>query len=147
MEDYEFKVILPRKDNKGNFIKLDKHFDYAVELSKRFGGVTIIPKIYGCFAMLPDYKLKCEENVMMIANRDNQFPSRENNYEKPIPFEDDRTFIRRLSKKVGFEFGQEAILEEGDRGRKVVFVGGLKKESLSPYLLEKKETKFEDIFR
>lgn len=145
MEDYEFKVILPRKDNSGNFIDLKRHFDYAKELSGRFGGVTILPQVFGCYVM--DNDLMCEENVMMVANRDNQFPSRDNNYEKPVPFEEDRMFIRRLSKKIGFEFGQEAILEEGDAGRKVVFVGGLKKKSLSPYLIEKKETKFEDIFR
>ena len=70
-EDFEFKLILPKNDNSGNRINPETHKHYASELAKRFGGVTIIPDVLGCWINQKGI-LQCEKNMIMVANRDNK---------------------------------------------------------------------------
>ena len=135
-EDFEFKLILPKRDNSGNKINAETHKRYASELARRFGGVTIIDDVLGCCINQRGI-LQCEKNIIMVANRDNKVWDSDKKKLILTSFEDDKQFIGRLSKQAGFELGQFSIFSEGDRNRNVVFKPGLGKDALPAYLLDK----------
>lgn len=135
--DYEFKMILPLEDNNKNPIDIKKHKEYARKITDQFEGVTIIPKIVGCYYN-DEGDWQCDKNIMFIANRFN--PQKQSN------FDEDMVFMKRLSKQAGYEFGQESIYADSEKDHRVVFVSGLKKKALPKYLLKKQDI-FEELLK
>lgn len=124
----EHTVIIPKYDNSGRKIKPEVIRKYSNKLSERFGGVTIIPSILGCW-IGKDNKQVCEENIIIRANRDlDQTPKLTNDKKLEI-IKQDREFINRLSKEIGEDLGQEAIMTSED-DVEISFMKGRRKEEL-----------------
>ena len=108
IDDIEFGIILPKYDNSGRKIDPKFHEEIAEEMSKNFGGVTVIPTILGCWVG-ENGKLQCEENVLMFSIRDTESIEKGKNINEVI--NEDRKFMWELGKKAGKIFGQASIME------------------------------------
>jgi len=125
-EEREYRLILPKWDNEGHKIKADVIRKYAREMSDRFGGVTIIPSVLGCW-IDEEKNFVCEENVELVSGRDI----------KDIPdgrekiFEEDREFIMKLGERAGRELGQYSVYVTENIVKDISEVPGEMKKRLS----------------
>jgi len=136
IDDIEFGIILPKYDNSMRKINPELHEKIAKEMSERFGGVTIIPSVLGCWVDERRNKLVCEENAMFLSVRDTESVS--GDVRRII--EEDRKFMENLGKKAGKLFGQAAIMELQGK-REATFIEGEFRERLPEKML------FTDIFK
>lgn len=125
----EFKIILPKFDNSGNPIKIDKIKAVSGKLSDRFGGVTITPTVLGCWHDKEMEELLCEQNVELIAVRDCGTIS---NKRCRVMIDKDKSFMRSLAKEVGNDLGQASIFLQHDIVRDNIFVKGTFKKMIPP---------------
>ena len=127
----EYRLILPKLDNSGNKIEVDKIKKYAIDMSTKFGGVTIRPTVLGCYKN-GEGKLQCEENIEIVSDRDLDSVDFDKRQEQ---VESDIKFINDLAVRAGKEFGQESIIMLRDAIDDVSFVPGIKKEHLEKDML------------
>lgn len=104
INDREFRVIVPKFDNAGQKIRVGLIQNIAERISRRFGGVTVIPTTLGCFQP-EDGDLICEENVIFSTVRDS---------EDGVNVRDDEVWMRELAHDIGEEFGQIAVMVSED---------------------------------
>lgn len=140
----EFKVILPKRDNSGRKINIKIHKRYIDRMNKRFGGTTTKPQVLGCFK---DPKSKnqfqCEQNIVIEAVRDFDSSIKLKNLsagKRAKKLKEDFSFVKRLAKDAGKQFGQESIMIQFDRIADATFVGGKRKKRLS------EDKIFDDVF-
>ncbi len=133
--DRSFSVIVPKYDNSGRKIDVEFHKKYAKQMITRFGGVSVIPVVLGCWTNNKGQVI-CEENAMMISMRDYDDIT---NAEEQL--KTDRAFIKQLAKQVGTELGQDSVMTEEDeidvqfvKGR---YVEKLPKQKLKYELFER----------
>ena len=109
IDDREYKVIIPKRDNKGQRIKNEEIESFVLEFSDHFDGATIQPTVIGCWRH-PDKpeKTVCEENLIMSAVRDSEKLDREK-IDPEKQAKKDLTFVRDLSERIGDRFGQFGI--------------------------------------
>jgi len=122
----EFKLVVPKFDNDGHRISTEKLKEIALEMSKHFGGVSVFPKVLGCWEGKEG--LECEENALLVSARDSSDEKQ---------FKDDMEFMKNLAKKVGNELGQEAVMLSEDIIKDVSFIAGLRKKEVPEAIREK----------
>jgi len=130
----EHVLLLPKFDNSGQKISHQALERYALKISERFGGVTVIPVTLGCSIDPDTKKLQCEENVMYVVSRDLDSLPREK-WEETIS--EDSKIMRALAKEAGDEFGQWGIMLTEDIIKDVGFITGVKKERIPKEIIEK----------
>ncbi len=146
-----FTIILPKKDNSGNYIKLDVLSDKVKSLASHFGGVTILPNANGCYKS--GGKLICEEMFEVQLSRDFSNPysddklikefrekcTTENldniNTQRCIKLakqisEEDEKFIMEEVEKIGKELGQDTIFVREEVDENIKMISGSYKEKL-----------------
>lgn len=133
MNEAQFSIVLPKRDNSERPIKKSVHQKYAKDMSNHFGGVTIQPAVLGCY-IGGNKKLQCEENVVLSSARDCKGM-------KPnvcsATINQDYTFIKKTGKKAARQLGQESIKVDSEVLNDVSFQEGTKKDSISPKLQRK----------
>ena len=134
----EFSIIIPKKDNEGHLINVERLRDYALDMSKQFGGVTVNPKVVGCGIHERTKKLDCDESVYIFSVRDIK---KEDFGKADQILEKDRKFMHGLARKAQKQFGQWGILTQEDIVQDNVFVMGKKRKKIGNVLWEK------DVFR
>jgi hypothetical protein len=102
----EYKIIIPKNDNSGEYIPMESKQEFISDITNHFGGVTIIPNTAGCYASQNNNKVQCEENTIIYATR--LFKS-SNEIMNAKQVEEDRNYLKDISKKIGKEYGQESI--------------------------------------
>jgi len=126
VEEKEFSILVPKYDNSGRKIKSEIIEKFANKMSKRFGGVSIVPSVLGCWVNKDTGKLECEENIKMTSVRDLD------NYKSEILkgeiIREDVKFIKSLSKEIGKELGQSEVLTIEDNVDASFIKGKRKKE-------------------
>ncbi len=97
----EYRVIVPRTDNSGNPIKPESYDPYFQQIITRFGGITIHPKLYGCWFNADQQRTECDEVMMVMATRLEKQSKSENKA--------DRDFFNQVVKDIGHKTGQGAM--------------------------------------
>lgn len=107
INDREFRVVLPKHDNDGRPIKADLIEDISVDISERFGGVTVFPSVAGCWVAEEgdESELMCEENLIISTVRDS---------EDGVSYNKDEEWIHELAADAGLDLGQYAIMVSED---------------------------------
>jgi len=123
INDREYKIIIPKFDNSGRKIKAEEIEKIAVEMSKHFGGTTIIPSVLGCWVDRVG-ELICEENIVISSLRDS-----ESSVDWEAQKQKDENFIVNMANRIGIELGQDSILVSEDKVE-VDFVRGRYKKEL-----------------
>jgi hypothetical protein len=124
-KNMSYQIVLPKFDNEGHRISTDELRRVAEKLSKHFGGVTVKPKMIGCYQSSQG-ETKCDENAVFTAIRMNSKHKQDVN---------DKLFIERLAKKLAIKFGQESVMiTVEDEPDTVSFVVGSMKESIPEYM-------------
>lgn len=100
-EERDFKIILPVAEQQ----LID---DASMKMSKRFGGVTMLPILRGIWIDKKGKMVK-DDNVMLFSSRDLDNIS---NPEKML--EQDRVFMDNLAKEFGRKLKQDEIWTEED---------------------------------
>lgn len=146
----EFRLIVPRYDNDGNRVQQEKYDKYVEEMNKHFGGSSSW-RIGGCY-LDDEKKQQCEGNVVISGIRDFDSPYSKlqglscDKREKTL--QEDKNFVKNLSRMARKDFGQESVLSVFDRIGDATFVKGKKKESpLTPEIKQKKERVQKEIFQ
>jgi len=121
-DDREFGIVVPKYDNSQRKIKVDLIKKVATEMSKHFGGATILPTVLGAWVD-DNGNLQVEENVLITSMRDVESPE---DIEK---VKEDEQFMKKLAQMVGDEFGQAYVMITDDI-KEVDFVEGRYKEEL-----------------
>ena len=128
IKEKEYTVIVPKYDNSGRKIKTEIIKKYTHEFGKHFGGVTVIPSVLGCVVDKRTKKLQCEENIILMGNRDlDEYKGDEKKIKEVT--EDDIKFIDRISRRIGRVLGQDSIMTTEDYVD-VDFEEGKRKEEL-----------------
>jgi len=114
LNEKEFTLILPKFDNEGNPISDSVLQDVAEKISKRFGGVTVIPDVLGCWHNDKTNELQCENNARILVGRDceskiTKYLMKKENKTCDEIMEDDSVFMKNLAREVGVELGQSGI--------------------------------------
>jgi len=117
INDREFSIVVPKRDNAGNPIKPAVIEEFAHRIAQRFGGITVHPMVAGCF--IPDEgehegELMCEENAIISTVRDS-----EDGVPKPL----DEQYIERTAQDVAEQLGQISVMTTEDK-TEVEFVQG-----------------------
>lgn len=109
IDDREYKVIVPKRDNKGQRIKNEEIESFVLEFSDHFDGATIQPTVIGCWRH-PDKpeRTVCEENLVMSAVRDSEQLDRDG-IDPQKQAKKDLVFVRSIATKIGDRFGQYGI--------------------------------------
>jgi len=124
IREKEHTITVPKYDNSGRKIRPEVIKKYSNLLSERFGGVTIYPSVLGCWV---DKGIQyCEENIILRANRD---LDKIKDLKRRKIIKKDRAFIKKLSKDIGMDLGQEVVLTSEDNVE-VSYRKGLKREEL-----------------
>lgn len=62
-----FRLIIPRTDNSGNPVRAEVYRDAAVMISEALGGVTVYPRIAGCFQSSETGETDCDLSTEMLS--------------------------------------------------------------------------------
>jgi len=119
----EFRLIVPRTDNSGNLIRTSVFQDVAQTLTNRFNGVTIYPRVGGCFRNDSggiDCDLSVEFQVVV------QGP--------PAQLQAAQQFMVGLATRLGNELGQESMFEQQDLASRTQFVPTKRAPAAAPEL-------------
>lgn len=104
----EHKIVIPKFDNSHNKIRKDLYDKYLDELIEYFGGITIIPKINGCWYN-DKSTIECDEGFMIIVDRVFSENDKKNIDLIKKTEKQDQQKIINITKRIGDEFGQQAM--------------------------------------
>jgi hypothetical protein len=110
--DREYHIVVPKFDNARQMLGSGAFSEHFERIQNQFGGFTLIPKTYGCWFNPEKKKAECEENFMISMTRIIDQNDMENMSRKAINkiHRDDATFVADMSKQMGLEYGQGAIM-------------------------------------
>lgn len=135
----EFTIILPKKDNAGRQITVDQISEVAKGMASHFGGVTVNPKVVGCW-IGDSKKMVCEENTRLSSARDLDYGKKKGVWASPEEaervFAEDRKFMHKLCKSKGIALGQETIFLQESVSAENEQVRGKYKKELKKGMLE-----------
>lgn len=113
IDDMEYRLILPKRDNKDRRISPNEIQAFAEKFSEQFGGATIFPSILGCWKNRQTGKHQCEENVLITAIRDSE-DMREKGKNMALQTEEDRKWLEMVAEEARTHFGQFSIITGED---------------------------------
>ncbi len=113
MAEREYRIIVPRTDNQGNLIKTEVFRDVALAITDRFDGVTIYPRIGGCYRMEETGAVVCDLSVefQVVATGKTEGD-----------LEAGQRFMYDLAEQLGDTLGQEGMFEQQDFETRTNFV-------------------------
>ncbi|MCD6467803.1 MAG: hypothetical protein J7L32_00605 [Thermoplasmata archaeon] len=126
INDIKYSIIVPKYDNSGRKIRVDKIAEKVKKMARHFGGVTVIPSVLGCWED-DSGKLVCEENAEIYSIRDidkNEKPSQISKIRN-----EDTNFIVKLGEEIGKDLGQAVVMVSNAR-TEMSFVSGEYKDSI-----------------
>ena len=126
MAERTFRMVLPKYDNSGQRISTDVLRDFAREVARRFGGVSVVPQQLGCYVG-QDGRLQCEENVVLEVTRTGATPEQ---------LEQDRRWFMDLARQAGRKLGQEAVFVQEETDTVTTFLPGQRRQRVGPELIE-----------
>jgi hypothetical protein len=137
VKEQEYRIFLPKysnidENNARQKISVSTLERYAKRISNHFGGVSITPKVAGCYVDDRE-RLVCDENIQITTNR--VFFS-ESESERERVNRNDKRFIERLSKQAARDLGQDSIMFVTSP-HDAEFVNGPKKATLRKAIVEK----------
>jgi len=133
MNEAQFSIVLPKRDNSDRPISKKVHQRYAKQMSNHFGGVTIQPAVLGCYVG-GNKKLQCEENVVLQSARDCM--GMKNKICKNT-ITSDYSFIKKMGKSAAKQLGQESVKVDSEVLNDVSFQQGIKEKGVSQKLVRK----------
>ena len=115
MVERDFRIIIPKYDNKERQIKVSALRGYVNEIVNHFGGATVLPSVVGCWKEGNNPSAQCEENfvVDVTARRI-----------ADVDLNRDQRWLEGLAKRIGLEMGQAEVFEQQDFEKKTEFVKG-----------------------
>jgi len=126
-----YKITLPMTDNSGRPIKNIEREKIAIELAKKFKGVTIQ---HSSGFWMKKGKLVGDRNIILSSARNIIDKNRAKAYSI---FEQDMEWMRKLAKKVGNRLGQDAIFVEEYITQKSELIPTKGKKKVSERMIEK----------
>lgn len=107
-----FEILLPKRDNSGRKINVNRYKKYIGNFNNNFGGSTLIPSSLGCWIDKERNKIQCEEGFILTAFRDFDSDPRLkklNFSQRRRKLDSDFKKVKELARKAGREFGQAEI--------------------------------------
>ncbi len=121
-----YQIVIPKFDNEGHRLSTQELQAIADRMTKHFGGITIDPKVLGCY--LDEGETVCDENTIYTSIRIGSTPAHAAH---------DRAFMEALAEEVGVRFGQESVMTTiEDDPDSVQFVVGKKKQAVTKKMRE-----------
>ena len=127
--DRIFAIVVPKYSNAGERVATEQLEEYAKEMAREFGGVTVIPSVLGCWIEEGSGEMICEENMIIESAFDASSVSDEE-------LERKREFVKELAREIGEDLGQYAVMAYEDIIDRVEFVEGRYREHIPEYLKE-----------
>jgi len=140
-----FSIIIPKGDNSNNQINKRTISKHIKKISNRFGGTTTRPITLGCWTDDKRGELQCETGLQVYSFVD--FDSPYNTALKKLDviqrkdkLQKDYKFMKRISKEIAKEFGQDSIPVIYDNVKDISFIQGSWKKKLNKKFLTGKKT-------
>ena len=136
MSEAKFEVVVPKFDNSGNQISPKVIKEIAINMSNRFGGVSLIPQVLGCWFNRETSSLECEHHTLVFSGRDCEGESAKDWMKKEKVSNcshlviKDKEFMDKLSKDTGEKFGQQTIFLSQDVYESIEEVKGERKDDI-----------------
>ena len=105
-------MILPKGDNSGRKIKVERYGKYIDKINSRFGGSTIKPIKLGCWKDGKRNKMQCEAGFSVETWRDfdaDEKMKRYNSIKRRHQLNSDFSYMKGLAKESAEEFGQAFV--------------------------------------
>ena len=116
-----FRLIIPRTDNSGNPVRAEVFRDAAVMISEALGGVTVYPRIAGCFQSSETGEVDCDLSTELLS------------VASPGKVEIAEGLFRTMGEGLAQVLGQESVTEQEQRATVTRFRGfGVRKPTAGP---------------
>lgn len=99
-EERVFRLIIPRNDNSGAPVRAEVFRDAALMITQRFGGVTVYPRIAGCYVPKGKSEPECDLSTEMLT------------VVAPADRKGAEEFFQDLGDGLALALGQESIMEQ-----------------------------------